>query len=327
MKSSDNPKEDYLTEIFVYCLKSNESLFRDFLVEFAISKEEILNYQIKTQERFTKLKKHTIDSIPDIVLRFNNHTVFIECKIDAKEGDGQLQRYAEHLDKINTKRTLIFLTKNFEEKDINEIRKNCNSEIHFIPLRWFQVYKFLDKYAGNNLVLELLKFMKNMDLSSNNQFTPTDLITLANINNVFNVMQNCMWGKVSGEFEKKIGKLSAIIPEVGVRRHNKYYYEYKHNGMFVSYGFDLSTNKDSYPSVFFQITFEPKRDEMRDVLCLKEFNTWNKFNIDISQEWFGIFKGISLSNIINSENNINKIEDCFIDWIDEYCTIENILKK
>ncbi len=327
LKSLDNPKEDYLTEIFVYCLKSNESLFKDFLVKFTISQEEIVNYQIKTQERFSKLKNHTSDSIPDIVFRFNNHTVFIECKIDAKEGDSQLQRYAEHLDTINTKKTLIFLTKNFEERDINQIMKNCQSEIDFIPLRWFEVYKLLNKYADNNLVLELLKFMKNMDLSSNNQFTPTDLITLANINNAFNVMQNCMWGKVSTEFEKKIGKLSATIPEVGVRRHNKYYYEYKHDGMYVSYGFDLSTNKDFYPSIFFQITFDPKRNEMRDILIAQEFDAWAKFNIDIQQEWFGIFKAISLSNIISSENNISKVEGYLIDWINEYCTIEYILKK
>lgn len=327
LKSSANPKEDYLTEIFVYCLRSNELLFKDFIKEFLISQEDISNYQIKTQERFNKFGDHEIDSIPDIVLRFNNQTVFIESKIDAKEGYGQLQRYAEHLDKIESKRTLVFLTKNFEKKNNDEILQNCNGYIHIILIRWFQVYKLLEKYADDSLVYELLKFMKNMGLSSNNQFTPTDLITLSNVRNVFNTMQNCMWGKVSEEFESKIGKLASNIPEVGIRRHNKYYYEYKNDGMYVNYGFDLKTDNNSYPSIFFQIVFEPRRNEMREVLSAKEFDSWSNFNINLPQEWFGLYKSISLTNIINSENNISKIEDYFIDWINNYCIIEPILVK
>lgn len=101
LNSNSQPLEDYLTEIFSYCLKNDQNIVNVFLKHFSIHSHEIEEYSISTQYKIKSLENHETDSRPDMVVFSSDLTLFFENKINALEGKKQLSRYAEHLDTLN----------------------------------------------------------------------------------------------------------------------------------------------------------------------------------------------------------------------------------
>jgi hypothetical protein len=116
------PLEDFFTEIFAYLLKMDSNLLCEWLKEFKISSIQPESQQINTQESFDALDEHFSGSRPDIYIeianKFSKELILVECKIGSTEGPDQLQRYAEHMDKIKSisSGVLIYITRDYDKK-------------------------------------------------------------------------------------------------------------------------------------------------------------------------------------------------------------------
>jgi len=324
--SHNQPLEDYLTELFAYCLDKDIDLLNNFFSHFGLYTSNTDNCMVSTQFELKGLKNHHCNSRPDMAMFMDDATIFFENKINSGEGVNQLQRYAEHLNEIkNKKKTLVYLTRDFDKKDSKEILKNCNSEIDFIQLRWFQVFNFLKQYKSEPIILELLTFLKQINLSMNNQFTPIDLLTLSNFSKVRKMLDESMYGQVSEKFKEinnGISKHSASLTQL--RNHDRYIYWADHNEkMWVGLGYWMnSMNEKEYPEIGIVIEVAPnsnKREAITKALSniTEKFSDWNGYNLNSPTDWAGIFVGNSLQAFLSSENHIEEIQNYFIDKLNE----------
>ena len=69
----------------------------------------------------------------------------IESKIGSGEGQEQLRRYAEHLDKLTgvDGKALLYITRDYDPKDLGEILTGLDDNTRFKQLRWHDFYRFL----------------------------------------------------------------------------------------------------------------------------------------------------------------------------------------
>src|SRR5690606_18995437 len=112
-----SPLENYLIEIFTYCLKNDNEFTVAFTNSFLDVEDTGEQFEIKSQMGSGEFGR------PDILMRSSNTIVVIECKVESSEGNEQLIKYTKYLnsqDRNCTKKYLIYLTKYFDPKKIDE---------------------------------------------------------------------------------------------------------------------------------------------------------------------------------------------------------------
>lgn len=339
--SEKDPLEDFTTEIFAHCLNLNKEILFDFLKFYKIIDKEFETYTITTQYHLTKINDHHSDSRPDVVIFLDNATIFFENKVGASEGYQQLKRYAEHLDQIDKdNKTLVYLTRDFEEKNSNDILKNCTSPIQFISLRWHQVAHFFRKYRNQNLIVkEFLIFLKTKHLSMNNQFSPVDILTLSNFSNVTKLMDEAMNSEVTDKFKSIDGNISQHSARfTQLKNYNRYIDgHYIPNQVWIGFGFWIKYDDEQvYPDVSVVIESgpkEPKRETLIEKFKIittdddKYKGHWVSYNMDSPSEWGGISYSKSLADFLSEEDQVTAIRKFFLEAIGELHEIFNIYIK
>ena len=322
LKSPHNPLEDYLTEILKYCLERDVELLQKFHIHFGIYEAPFETYSFTTQFKLKALDNHHQGSRPDIALFLEDATIYFENKINSGEGDEQLKRYAEHLAIGDNKPgTLVYITKDYDPKSEEYILKECPNRIRFIPIRWHQIFAFLIPFKEKPLVFELLTFMKNIKLSMNNQFSPTDIITLSNFSPVRKLMDACMFGEVREEFQRinrGVSQESTSLTQL--RDHDRYIYWKNHmDGLIIGLGFWMnSENEKPYPEVGIMIQVKPsssKRNEVVNIFnkILDKDDKWEGSNIHDPSKWATIYCRQSLQVFLSKENHIGEIQEYYGD--------------
>jgi len=334
LHSDGDPLEDYLTEIFSYCLNQDGIIFNALLKEFNIVDVDIDNYSLTTQYELKALRHHNFNSRPDMVLNSSNTTIFFENKVDAKEGDQQLQRYAEHLDKSPSEnKVLVYITRDYAPKDKKEITNNCDNEIKFIQLRWYKIFRFLRGYKENPIVFELLKFMKQNNLAMNNQFSPVDILTITNFAKVSRTMDETIFGEISDLFEKTVGKKrtgdSTRLTQLF--NHDRYVYYTPYDNklvIFLGYWMNSDSEKD-YPEVGIEIEINPNaevnstiRDTFKDISG--KYELWEGFGVNDPKKWATVYRKKSLQGFLSEEDQVGSIKDYFKEVLSE---LESILSE
>lgn len=341
LNSHNNPYEDYLTELLCYCLQNDKEILNDFLLKFKIytpnPEEEYLSFH--TQEKLKALPNHHCESRPDMVLNFENATIYFENKISSGEGNKQLKRYAEHLNELDvTNKILVYITRDYDKKNIYKITENCTSSIKFIQLRWFEVFHLLKKHKEKPLILELLKFLKDLKLSMNNQFTPTDLITLNSFSNTLNLIDETMFGDVSSLFKKTNGSISQPLTcFTNFKRYDRYIYTSDQNyKLWCGLGYWMnSKNEKEYPELGLVLEVSPNSSKRKEIIQIfKEIRekreNWKSYSLENNTAWSGIYIQESLQTFISSENQIIDIQNYFKEILIELKNIYElypILKK
>ena len=329
LRNSNNPYEDYLTEIFAECLK-DLTLQNSFLSMIGIG-QLVEQLTIKTQQKFKKLENHDSDSIPDVTLYGSELNIFIEAKLGSSEGYNQLQRYAEHLDKLNGKKVLLYLTRDYDPKSKEKITKKCSSEIEFFQLRWHQVYGIL-KDSKNQLIIELKKYMEDNRMNSTNQFTPLDIIALTNFSRVKRIMDETMYGEVYNKFQsifKNVNKDSSSMTQI--RDHDRYiYYSHRQNGLWVGFGYWLNSfSEKNYPVLKLFIELNPNSSKYSEIVTVfktiseKENSLWKGYNLNESKNWSGISISSNLKEHLGREDHVQSVKEFFLRTLNEYERIKD----
>lgn len=333
LKAHNRPFEDYLTEIISFVLNRDLELFNNFLNHFKIVNYQVESYEITTQITLKKLKGHSTDSRPDMAIFLEDKAVFFENKVNSKEGYKQLKRYAEHLcDLSDEKKTLVYLTKHYDIKNQKKIFEDCDSEIDFIQIRWYKIYRFFKKYKSDPIIFELLLFMKQNNLSMNNQFNPSDIITLSNFTNVRKMMDESMFGKVSKRFKQvNKGHTQRGASMTQLRKHDRYIYYCDHKErLWSGLGYWMnSTNEKDYPDVGIIIEIAPQSIYRKEVIStfksiVEQRKSWRGYNLSNPKAWAGITYGRSLQSFLSDDSQLEKIKEFFLIGIDE---MEEIFKE
>ncbi|MEO2082278.1 MAG: PD-(D/E)XK nuclease family protein [Leeuwenhoekiella sp.] len=320
IRAHNKPLEDYLTEIISYIFEHNAEILNNFLIHFKIIETPADWYKITTQHTLKKLDNHASDSRPDMAIFLETGIVFFEHKINASEGLDQLKRYAEHLDQLSDgRKTLVYLTKHYDFKETNKIFSDCKNVIDFIPIRWYQVYRFFENYKADPLSFELLLFMKQINLSMHNQFKPSDIITMTNFTNVLKMMDETMFGEVQQSFSRINNGMSrdfTCITELGKYDRYMYYKEHSHK-LWCGLGYWMnSDNEKDYPELNIVIEIGPKsikRKEVVDIFksILKEYKDWTGYDLSDPSQHSGIAFSSSLQTFLSKENQIEEIKQFF----------------
>ena len=327
------PTEDFFTEIFAHLLHSNYNVFTEFLRVFELSDIVPDNgHYIKTQLQFD-------GSRPDITIQLSDgdrsDLLFIENKIDSPEGFHQLKKYAKELSGHSdvTQATLVYITRDYDKKDEKDIRGDCpaNRKPVFKQFRWHEVYRFLEKYKEDSLVVETLKFMEANNMAHNNQFSSVDILTLTNFPRVRRMMDETMKGEVSELFKEVTGRIaqdSTLLTQL--RDSNRYVYQsWQQEDMWCGYGywFDPS-NIANYPDVGVILEAHPNSPE-RDIIiaAMKEIENrppgkWKGYDLAATKAWSRIWQGKSLKDFMGSEDHIDAIKKFFIQAINDLGAIK-----
>ncbi len=341
------PLEDFFTEIFAFILNNYEELFRNWIREFIIKKNnleisdieeiEIIQKSVQTQITFKALKEDYTASRPDIYIKvqYNNDKsdiIFIESKIGSSEGEEQLQRYAEHLDYIlnnNTDichSTLVYITRDYDKKYKSSILVNCNNmkRLNFVQLRWYEVYRFLENYKENDIFTrEILKFMKENNMSLNNQFSPVDIITITNFPSVNKMMDETMFYSIIYEEFKKITGCSRPTPAYGEWKNKNryiYYYSQKEN-MWCGLGYFFDPEEiTNYPEVGIILAIPPNLSERNKIIKnMKNKTAWKVKDI---KSWTELYYTKSLREFLPCEDHIEVIKEFLVKSLRELTIIK-----
>jgi len=328
-RSDRTRTEDFFTEIFAHLLLSNYNVFIEFLLVFELS--DIVpdnDHYIRTQLQFD-------GSRPDITIQLfdgdRSDLLFIENKIDSPEGFHQLKKYAKELSGHPnvTQATLVYITRDYDKKDEKDICPLDKPE--FKQFRWHEVYRFLEKYKEDSLVVETLKFMEANNMARNNLFSPVDILTLTNFPNVRKMMDEVMNGKVRDLFKevaKGISEPTARFTQL--RDKDRYIYRsWQGESMWCGYGYWFyPSNIANYPDVGVILEAHPNSPE-RDIIiaAMKDIKNrypdkWKGYDLTAPKAWSRIWQGKSLKDFMGKKDHIVAIKDFFIQAINDLNAIK-----
>lgn len=162
-RENRNQKEDYLTEIFAFCLENDSVFLSDFFNLLEIKNTSFENCTIQTQVQYPPFGR------PDLEIICDDIHILIESKVEHFERINQLTDYESILeDSIYEDKHLVYLTKYYEEK---LLKKN------FHLIRWFQIYDLINE--NHNLFTEQLKnYLKEEKMADSKSFDNDDLVVM-----------------------------------------------------------------------------------------------------------------------------------------------------
>lgn len=187
-------KENFLIEIFAFCLENDNHFFVDFLNLLKIKNDKC--YRVNTQVVYENGR-------PDIelFLKTNNTSIIIECKIEHFERPNQLNDYINILKKKKEKeKHLVYLTKYYDLKDITD------EEVNFHQYKWIDIYSIINE-KNQQITIQLKHFLKELNMAESNNFQYQDLSAISNITSTIRKMDEVLDG-IKPYFEKNIGKFS-----------------------------------------------------------------------------------------------------------------------
>jgi len=244
--------ENYLTEILAYCLEIDDIFRAKFfseVIRIDYKKEEI---KINTQMAYEKY------GIPDIEINFQDTILLIECKIEQKEGDNQLENYSNILTKLKSKisnRHLIYLTKYYDQKEFE------SSIIDFHQIRWFSIYDLIN---DDNLQItkELKSFLKDLGMEKVKNFNIQDLLALQIIPMTLSKMDEVI-DSVKNQFTKQFGGFSKDSSR-STRLINSHYsnyvtLNYEGSEYWIDVGFFWWNDEVEIPKVCVMIEYPQKK--------------------------------------------------------------------
>ncbi len=208
--------EDLFTEAVARLFERRPELCLSWLEELnlitPLPEEDWRYIRVTTQKSFVALDEHGSGSRPDLIVEVHRtvadaesesppEVVMIESKIGSWEGQNQLKRYAEHLDKkTSAKKTLVYITRAYDPKAKEEITTETQ-DVEFIQLRWYDFYTFLQTIEMDAFVKEVVLFMEEQGMARSYYLSATDLIALSGVTRAFEILDETLDSEVRAELE------------------------------------------------------------------------------------------------------------------------------
>lgn len=305
-----SPLENFLTEIFAFCLES-DTVFRNDVFSKLLSIEiDNSGFCISTQEHYASYGR------PDIEITFGNTAILFECKVESREGENQLNDYASILTNVKRKFTnkhIVYLTKYFDHKEL------VDKGVELIAIRWYEVYELINE-NHNDITQQLKSFLKENNMEAVKNFTIEDLVALKTIPATISKMENIL-EELKPRFTKEFGNYSREKKLDWVYQgYSTLTYEKKEYYISATFWWE---DDDTIPQFGLYLVFPIKSFENTPIIELlnKEFKNKKGWTIDDSDGSFcyAIEKPITdfitqdEDNLISMKNfvelNINTLTD------------------
>ncbi len=329
--------EDLFTETVAHLFERRPDICLGWLDSLAlitpVSEEDRRYIRATTQKSFVALEEHGRGSRPDLIVEVHHPVadelesspdlVMIESKISSWEGQDQLKRYAEHLDKMTgMKRTLVYMTRAYDPKNREEILAETRS-VEFCQLRWHDFYNFLQAIEKDALVEEVMSFMEEQGMSRSHQISTTDLIALSGVPRAFEIFDETLDDEVKEELEAFTrNKASIYQAQQQVRRYGRYIVLAKLHGSdpycFVGYNMNIA---ESYPEAIVQLEAQPRAAQRDNIVAaMKKIvlrENWESYNLGDPTAWCGIVCAKSIASFLPEDDHIAAIKRFFIESIQQ----------
>ena len=331
-QSSNEVYEDYLTELFAEVFREPEGVVSFFEYFGNIQLDNPTSIDINTQQTFPKILSHATDSRPDLVLRFKEQgrqfLVLFENKLDAHEGDLQLQRYADHLriyhnNGVNT--YLFYVSRKYDPKDEMHIFKNGRSA-KFISIRWYKIYTWL-QLNRNAYVDLLIDYMEVLGLNENRRFNPQDVYAIQQLNRLQYMMDQCLDETVDETMTALFGKAIGWSNRSFQLRDHYRYLKSNDQGDWTWIGCGFYLTDDEYPLISVIYETGPNCSKRNDTIsAMNEFlsshNDWEGYELTNHTKWAGICADKSLLDILSADDHILEIQKFFTEKLKELSTLK-----
>jgi len=272
-RENKNNLENYLIEIFAFCLENDIEFRKDYLSEIGFN--ENIEVFINTQS------SHKDYGRPDIEIKNSNSFIIIECKIESTERKNQLNDYLKILKKSDLEnKWLIYLTKYYETKNINA----KESKIIYMNYKWWDIYNLIGKHH-NPITQQLKVFLTENNIAMNKNFNTIDLISLDSISGTISKMDEVI-ESVKDYFEKNFGKLSKQSSRSS-RLKDGAYYNFKAIGNPMKFNINIGFvwyYGDETVYLITSLWIPKKGKEYRQIIQFfkTELNTWRYEEFDSS---------------------------------------------
>jgi len=344
--------EDLFTEAVACLFERRPELCLSWLDELEltapVSSEDQGHISVSTQKSFVALEEHGSGSRPDLIVEVHHPAeddepesprdiVMIESKIGSWEGQEQLRRYAEHLDRMTgTRKTLVYITRAYDPKSEEKILAGTRNA-NFRQLRWRDFYKFLQKSKKDALVEEVMLFMEEQGMSRSHRLSTNDLMAMSGVPRAFEIFDETLGDEVKTELESfagnKIMREGQSIWEI--RNHRRYFALGPLHGwdLFCAVGHQLGKVDDSghasilripadgYPAVFALLEARPEAvGRETSVAAMKKiaFNVdWEPYNLENPSGHAGVRRFRNFADLLPEEDHIFAIKQFFIESIRE----------
>jgi PD-(D/E)XK nuclease superfamily len=329
--STNNPLEDYLTELIAPIFK-DEKFLSSFLQKFTYKNfDSVSKIRVSTQKTYVKIFDHDKDSRPDLVITFENkqgkHIIFFENKLGSGEGHFQLQRYYDHLNIHQSKGYFTYLFYVTEKYDPKEKSKFSIPGTKFIQIQWFQVYDWLEQFVDNLYIEEVLKYMEANEMNKSRKFSPTDIHSLQNLYHLQSMLDETLNGKLKSNFETLFGKpMQWINRAKQLRDSNRYVlFSDQSDWKFIGCGFWFT--EDEYPeiSVFLEVSANCRRkDELLkaiEIFC-SEYEGWEFEGPEDEKDEFIVYTDRSMLSFLSEPDHIESIQNHIIERLKELHTLK-----
>ncbi len=195
-----NNRENFLTEIFAYCIESDKKFRNDFLNLISHPPSELID--VSTQNSYPHY------GIPDIQISVDDHNsvILVESKVEHHERENQLNDYKNILIEyfpLHTK-YLIYITKYYDSNHYNE---TLRGDIKFIAIKWENIYNIINN-NHSAITSELKKYLKEEDMDDTKNFNFNDLTSLTTITGTILKMDEIL-NRVRPVYAKLFGSFPA----------------------------------------------------------------------------------------------------------------------
>ena len=281
-----DPAEDFFTEVLAGVLNANDGLRKEFAEWLIHPKMRPVPLTLTFAAPIETQKVIGSEGRCDMWLDARDeknarHLVVLENKIGAREGDKQLQRYANDLAARSeaASRTLVYVT---PHSRASEPPTGTASGICFRECRWYEVYDWLTKWvqrqervsAGSSTVLakELLALMEDWSLDMNLSAADLTVATTYQVkarkrlyqllNEVHEACKTELLKSTKGRWSYDYGELIYSSPSI------------EGKGVHIEFGFDFGRKDEDWdvlrlglPSAYFAIRGEGVEQQDWDALA------------------------------------------------------------
>ena len=330
--------EDFHTEVAAQVLRESPTLVLAWLQQIgATSLPNFVSYTVSTQETFSALPFHNVDSRPDMVIRLHGNaqqqTVFVESKIGSFAGEGQLARYMDHL---ATQRaaghaehvSLVFITKAFEADYAAEFcaPKWQAAGVIFCQTRWSKFHHLIRTIAGHNpFAKQLALFMEETRMNLRHRFRTLDLAALENFSAAKTLMDETLEGKLRQHIREKFQVVSRLHDALGqLSAHNRYVLYADAAGEIASVlvGYYLPDEPDGEVRVGVMFQCSTGTTARKDYVAafrawIDKGNGWTGYALDNPQVWCSLVKTRPMSSFLSEADHVEAIRSYLLGLVDE----------
>jgi hypothetical protein len=252
--------------------------------------------------------------------------VMIESKIGSWEGQEQLRRYAEHLDRMTgTRKTLVYITRAYDPKSEEKILAGTRNA-NFRQLRWRDFYKFLQKSEKDALVEEVMLFMEEQGMSRSHRLSTIDLMALSGVPRAIEIFDETFGDEVKAELESFAGNKVNKREDFGLGqvRGNKRFImiAFLQGNLYCYTAYELDT-PDGYPEARVYLEASPTKDTKEgarkaSVAAMRKLalrDEWDSVGLDDPAGFLRVWCGRSLADFLHENDHIAAIKRFFIESI------------